>query len=274
MPDSLAMKYCSSCGKPVATKFCAHCGAEAQTGEAAPPNDGWLSIAAETPVESQPHGVLAVALGLARAPMTTAMRLVDNSAYTGHWRFLLAALAVSFTTFQVVFLRALARLQNTAAPDNKWEFVTQQIVTVAAILIMVPIMYYACRWLSREQRPPRKYLKLAVLSYGYWYLLDTAMMLVLIAVAIVLALALKVSGHDTAIGPASTVLAGIGKLMEFGLVIWVVAVMNHRFWSLSWAAALVIAFGYLGLTQLVIFPALQDAINAADLEGWLKQLFG
>ena len=274
MTDMTEPRFCTNCGRGVSGKFCAYCGAEVRSPPAWAGDASWGSVATDFLAEAPANSVMNVALGFARAPVSTAMRLTDLATYNGQWRFLFTALAVYFTTFQVVINRVLAKLQNTPVADNRWEFVVQQVTTVSAIIVIVPIMYYACRALSRVPRQPRKYLKLAVLCYGYWYLLDTALTLAWMTVAVVLAFGLKAAGHGETIGWLTKAMTITGILIEYASVLVLTALMNRRFWRLGWIATIGVAVGYLIMTQIVVFPALVYAVNASDFKGWLKQIFG
>ena len=263
--------YCTNCGKSVTAKFCAHCGTAVAPLAA---GEGWSSLVGDAVGNAPPQSVLGVALSFARAPVATAMRLANDASYGGHWLFLAFSLTVYFTIIELIIPRFVGRLQNITVGRDKWDFIAFQILTLAAILIMTPLLYYVCRAISGRRPTPRAYIKLATLGFGYWYLLLTALFLGVIASGVSIGVVLTWLGHRNLFDSLTGALKVTGFCIYEGSVIWVFATFHRRFWALSgWGTAL-LSLGYVVVSQGIVFRVLIYASQAVDIAGWLRGLLG
>lgn len=271
MTQTAGGSYCTNCGEGVTAKFCGHCGtAVAPLGA----GEGWSSLVGDAVGNAPPQSVLGVAISFSRAPVSTAIRLANDASYGGHWLFLAFSLTVYFSIIELIIPRFAGRLQNITVGRDKWDFIAFQILTLAAILIMTPLLYYVCRAISGRQPTPRTYIKLVTLGFGYWYLLLTALILCVIAGGVLTGVALSWLGHRDLYDRLLPVLPVAGFCVYEGSVIWVFAAMQRRFWDLSgWVTAL-LSLGYVVVSQGFIFRSLIYAAQAADLAGWLRGLLG
>jgi hypothetical protein len=265
--------FCSSCGKGVHGKFCAHCGT-AVAGASGEPADGWSGAARDLVRPETPNSVYAVMLRMARAPVRTILALAGDAAYAGQWKFLLAALGLNFSLINVVIPRLSARLGGVSVPGTKWDGAVFQALSVLAILIMAPAMLYACRWLGSKRPTPRSFLKLAVLSFGYWHLLFAAIQIVSIPIYIALGVAAFLLAGDAASAQGVRSEPIFIGLLGWVTAFWLVAAVMRPFCDLSRGRANAIAIGYLLMSQLAVFPAIGWVANRLHLTDWLKQLGG
>lgn len=276
MVQDSGARYCGNCGTPAKTRFCTACGAEIGHEGATRTNEGWSAVANDLVAVAPPKSIPGIALSFAKAPVATAMRLSEDAGYSGHWTFLLACLAAHFSVVNLVLPRGLAFATGTTAATGvtKWDLVIQQIVIIGAIAVMAPVLYYVCRWFSGNQRSPRAYMKLAALSFGYWYLLVTAVLLAMTALAALLFAGFK-PGADAVAYSRMKLGLQIATIAAFqASVLWVVAAMNKRFWGLTWLSATMIGLGYIVVSQAAVFRSLWHFTEVLDLSGWLKALFG
>ena len=271
MTGTAGERFCTSCGEGVTAKFCAHCGtAVAPVAE----GEGWSSLVGDAIGNAPPQSVLGVALSFARAPVSTAIRLANDTSYGGHWLFLASSLTVYFTVFELFIPRFVGRLQNITVGRDKWDFIAFQILTFAGILIMTPLLYYACRAISGRQPTPRAYIKLATLGFGYWYLLLTALILCVIVSGVFAGVVLTWLGHRDLFDSLTPALKVAGFCVYEGTVVWVFAAFHRRFWALSgWVTAL-LTLGYVAVSQGIVIRALIYAAQTANLAGWLRGLLG
>jgi hypothetical protein len=235
---------CSHCGDPVKGNFCGNCGTAVQRTPAADAPAGWSSAVVETIGESQSNSITSVVWQMMRAPVATVIRLAEDPGYRSHWVFLMASLSVYFMTIHIVLPRLIGRFRQETVTTGKWDFVTFQTLTVVAIFIMAPLLYYVFRAVSAQQRRPGAYLKFVTLSLAYWYLLFTALLLTIMAVAVVMTLAVLGLGQATVSDTLTTALQILAFVVFEISAVAVFALMNKRFWQLGWWPIVGITAGY------------------------------
>jgi hypothetical protein len=272
MTEAEPPRFCAACGKDIWGNYCSHCGAPtAGLGlMARPGQEGWRGVVEDLVARSAPLSVPSVMLSFAAAPIKTAISLARNPLYTGQWKFLLTAMGLFFSVNDILVPRILARLNHTAIPDNRWLSLAKEIVIVADILILAPLMYFICRLLGTIKPTPRSFLKLAVLSFGYWYLL-------ILLVDLGLGVAGGLAGGFG--GPAlsqqlQAAFPAVENLAEIATTAWLVSSVIRPFCGMRWWGAILATVAYILVSRLVVFPVVYQAATAMDLTGWLKQLLG
>ena len=281
MSERRIANFCVACGAKALGPHCGLCGepipAQAALGRVAG-GTGWLSAFGDVLSSASPYSVLSVIVDLAAAPARTMLRLARDNAYTGHWKLLLAGLGINYLVLQVYVPRINARLQHLPFMDNRWDGTAQEIEIVADILILAPLVFYACRMLGSLRPTPRSFLKLSVLTFGYWFLLMTAVQVSLAALLVLTAVAVKYAAGAAAIAPMIQRFpdAWGGAVFWDGelITLWAFMKVVGPFFGMRWWAAVLATIGYLNLSERFVLPTLYHAAVWSDLTGWLKQLFG
>ncbi len=277
MTDTALSRFCTNCGKGVSGKFCSHCGAAIAAEFVAAPDkasESWFSAALELLKQSPVYAVLAVMVRMLRAPVTIIIQLTEDASYAGQWKLLLTSLGIYFATVGVFIPRLVARLDHKTLDSNKWQGLIFEAETIVAILILAPAMFYVCRALAAHRHTPRAYLKLAVLGFGYWYILFTLLLLAIIVVFVLVALLARAVGWSGSLEGLQTLANAVTEIANLGSAGWLVSALNKNFWRMSWRAAIGVAIGYLLVARLVVFPLVNGVANWVDVAGWLKQLLG
>jgi hypothetical protein len=190
--------------------------------------------------------------GLAVRPGTTITALALDKSYGKHWAFLTLAISVFFAWYNRLLPSYLLGGTIDAASDaaTKSDLLLRQGLTIASIAAVTPPLYYFCRWLSGMQRSPASYLKATAISYGYWFLVNTALTSLLV-------LALLISPHLFA-GPVPewfvNGMIGAVPVVVYGSILVVATVVHKRFWEMPWVKGFCAGMVFLGLTRLLALP--------------------
>ncbi len=270
MADAGAL-YCSSCGKGVSGKFCAHCGAAVAA--VAQDSEGWATLVTDPLLKASRHSLVGIMRGMALHPARTAVELTREKAFAGEWKFLIASIGIFYSLFNIVFPRILMGAVGAEVGD-KWQLLAMQIVTIGCLIILAVPTYYAGRWLSGRRQTPRAFLKLMVMGYGYYFLL-VAVLTSLILGTLLAGIALRRYTQALELPPLFLwSLFQAVPLTIYGAVIFIVTILNRRFWPMSSGKAFCIAVAFFGLSRLVVFPLAGQVLEYVDVIGWLKMAMG
>jgi hypothetical protein len=215
----------------------------------------WLSVAtAVLP------GPARIALEMTRRPGQTATRLALDPNFNGHWAFFLTGLGIYLTTFQLILPKVLARFHfEVQAPSDHAGLLTAKILSLVLVFVVAPVFYWLCRLLSRESRSLIAYLRLLMLSFGYWYFLAVALFVLWFV------LCLGVSAAAILIEPANPAAIAfpiektLYAVLYIGSVVFTSATLTRAFWALAWLTSIAVALFYLLTSHFVLFPILQQA---------------
>jgi hypothetical protein len=269
-------RYCITCKTPVSGASCTTCGHPAAL--AVFPlagSDDWFGVVKDLFARLEPDSVPMVAWNIIRAPIKTILLLTSDPAYRGEWKLLVASLAVFFGLFDVLLPKLFARIQHQEFVADRWAGLSFEITTIAVIFVLAPVLYYLSRFLGRVRQLPRRYLRLVVLAFGYWYLLYAAISLLAIAGAGIAALvAVKAGSAD---GAAPQIMRATGAFYYAAgqtSVLWLFSSLHVAFWRMRWPVALGLGVVYIYLSQGVAWPLIEDAADWLDLPGLLKAVLG
>ena len=226
---------------------------------AAPDETGWRAVLRDA-FPSNPHGVVPITWGLARAPFETIFRLVADPTYRSYWGHLLGftgATAVAlYVTLPEIFNRLVGQnLVGVADADQQFRL-KMQMIQITAFLLLTPLQYYVCKWVSPVSQPPRAYFKLCALSICFG-------LLIRIALGVVAVLSGLVIFYGRLPIYPSTVIR-LEFLVGTLVIIGVVTALHRRFWQLSVWKALALTLLFTVATVLVLSPILYQVVQAFD----------
>jgi hypothetical protein len=264
--EATRARFCANCGAALSGKFCSDCGTPAGNAVTSTDQEGWSGLTSELLDRRGGASVLGVALSFLRHPIATIIRLTDDPTYRSHWRFLAAVLGAQLTLVHVILPRLYAALFDVPDTANTSAVLTNEIVQYAGMAILTPIQYYVCRALGSRRRTPLSYVKLCVLSVGYGALLSFLAALVFFATGV----AAVTSG--TAVD-LQIVWQGLLVGVLVAVLVFVTA-SHRRFWGMSWPIAISVTLGAAALSWLVVYPALTNLAEGADIAGTIKRFLG
>ncbi|MBA2126297.1 hypothetical protein DLM45_08680 [Hyphomicrobium methylovorum] len=266
MTGSSEARFCTSCGTALAGRFCASCGTAAGTVSAPAPRDGWSGLTGELLSQERRLGILGTVLSFLHRPVDTIIRLTDNPAYRGHWKFLTAMVGTQLTLVHVLLPHLYARLFNLPDTANAGAVVTNEIVQYVGMVILTPIQFYLCRALGSVRRAPMEYVKLCVLSVSFCALLSTLVALLFTGIA------MAVFKFGIALDLAN-VWQGLAILVSLAILAFVAA-SHRRFWGMSWPIAVGVTLAAAALSWLVVYPGLTHIVEQGNVAGVLGSLLG
>lgn len=212
-PEQVA---CGHCGFLDSGNFCGNCGAELRPGR-----DTLLrAIGSDIFDFGSRHSYFVVLPKVLRSPIRSALELARDSAYRGHWNFILASGA--FSTVLSIFLGLLSR--DRGESDNH---------TIFFIFFFVQMFVgkLVFQWLSPQQQSSRSYFKLCCVAGGFALIvLAIAQLLAAIVFIAFLFDIFSLGSGSVVIGLAAAAI--VSSLVQACAYIYLFFVQK-RFWRLS-----------------------------------------
>jgi hypothetical protein len=242
-------RSCAQCQGPLNARYCPACGADSDDPLNSAQDDGWGRVAKALAGTDKADGLLAAGFRLVKQPIAAPVCMALDPADTHALKIFGLVMPAALLAFYAMPIKVMAAIEGTSASFDTTAIPKLMTVQWIIIIIMLPLYYYAFRWLSGTTRKPYDFFKISLLGIAGSAVVQVVSLVGLIILWAVTELIGIINVPET--DAAMKALAS-GLLMASGLAaVAYYALMQARFWEIKrW----LLVFAALVIVSVVLSP--------------------